>query len=79
MDRVFVTSSNVKSVGYDRDTSTLEVEFHSGSTYRYRPVEPDVYDDMIDPANSAGGVVAQLKRDPFVGCERVDAEVSADV
>lgn len=35
MDRIPVTSSNVASVGYDDGTSTLEVEFTSGSVYRY--------------------------------------------
>jgi len=35
MDRVPVDSSNVVSVGYDEETSILEVEFLSGSIYRY--------------------------------------------
>ena len=81
MDRVIVTSSNVKSVGYDRDTSTLEVEFHSTvgpRIYQYRPVEPDYYDQIVDPSRSAGKLVALLKGDPFVECQRVEAEVAAD-
>ena len=35
MDRVSVTSSNLASVGYDPETLTLEIEFHSGSVYQY--------------------------------------------
>lgn len=35
MNRVPVQSSNVVAVGYDEETSILEVEFTSGSVYRY--------------------------------------------
>jgi KTSC domain len=35
MDRLPVNSSNVASVGYEEEASILEVEFLSGSIYRY--------------------------------------------
>lgn len=35
MNRQKVESSNIASVGYDSQTSTLEIEFHSGATYQY--------------------------------------------
>lgn len=35
MQRTPVRSSNVASVGYDPNTQTLEVEFHSGDVYQY--------------------------------------------
>lgn len=43
MDRQLVTSSNVRSIGYDAATSTLEVEFHSGGIYQYFDVPEMVY------------------------------------
>lgn len=35
MKRQTVRSGNIKSVGHDPATNTLEVEFQSGSVYRY--------------------------------------------
>ena len=47
MERNDVSSSNVKSVGYDGQTNTLEVEFHSGHVYQYYGVPERVYDEMM--------------------------------
>ena len=35
MNRTQITSSNLRSVGYDPATSTLEVEFRHGDVYQY--------------------------------------------
>ena len=43
MIRQLVNSSAVRSVGYDRPSRTLEVEFTSGEVYRYLGVERIVY------------------------------------
>jgi len=43
MNRIQVRSSNIRSLGYDPDTRTLEVEFHSGGLYRYSGVPESVY------------------------------------
>lgn len=47
MDRIKVSSSNIVSVGYDDDTSTLEVEFKSGSVYQLKKVPYDIYSDFL--------------------------------
>ena len=47
MNRTPVTSSNVVSVGYDQNTLTLEVEFHSGSVYQYFDVPETVYQEFL--------------------------------
>ena len=54
MERTPVTSSNIKSVGYDAGSKTLEVEFLNGTLYQYFGVHPDHFTQMIDPAMSAG-------------------------
>jgi hypothetical protein len=41
-----VTSSNVKSIGYDRKESTLEIEFISGAVYQYSNVPPIVWQEF---------------------------------
>ena len=40
MDKQRVSSSTVMSIGYDRQTETLEIEFGSGRVYQYYGV-PD--------------------------------------
>jgi hypothetical protein len=53
MDFQPVTSSNIRGAHYDRDTSTLTVQFTNGSRYAYSAVPADVYDDLIT-ASSPG-------------------------
>ena len=58
MTRIPVISSNISSIGYDEDTSTLEIEFHSGAIYQYFDVPPNVYQGIIE-ASSIGQYFAQ--------------------
>ena len=53
MDRVPVTSSSLKSVAYDSDSRTLEVEFRSHAVYVYRDV-PDWAVERLMAARSKG-------------------------
>lgn len=53
VDRVPVSSSNIKSVGYDPSEKTLAVEFSDGSVYHYHNVEKDVHEGLIS-AKSVG-------------------------
>jgi hypothetical protein len=51
--RALVGSSCVASVGYCTKTGTLEVEFRSGTIYRYDRVPVDIYRGFLD-AQSKG-------------------------
>lgn len=42
-----VKSSQIRSIGYDTQTSKLDVEFHSGSVYRYEGVPLSVADELL--------------------------------
>lgn len=42
-----VVSSNINSVGYNKEKTLLEVEFFDGSVYQYYPVSEDVYDEIM--------------------------------
>jgi len=53
MDRSYVASTNVASVGYDEATETLEVEFLNGSIYQYYNVKMNIYEQMMQ-AGSKG-------------------------
>lgn len=47
MDREPVTSSNLRSVGYDPDSQILEIEFHHGGIYQYSGVPVSVYQGLM--------------------------------
>lgn len=53
MTRTAVKSSNIKSVGHDGSTNTLEVEFQSGGVWQYASVPREKFDRMV-AAPSAG-------------------------
>jgi hypothetical protein len=54
MERQSVSSSNLVSVGYDEDSSTLEVEFKGGALYRYLNVPSFEYERLM--AASSHGI-----------------------
>lgn len=47
MNRKNVSSTNIRSVGYDPESSTLEIEFHSGGIYQYLSVPKATYDELM--------------------------------
>lgn len=47
MERTPVASSNIRAIAYDQESQTLEVEFHSGGTYRYLGVPQSEYDALM--------------------------------
>ena len=48
MERVFVDSSMIKSIGYDKNSETLEVEFSRGTIYHYYQVPENLHSDVMD-------------------------------
>lgn len=57
MDMIQVDSSNVAAVGYDQDSSTLQVEFNNGATYQYFDVPEREFNSLRD-ADSVGKYLA---------------------
>lgn len=47
MNRDPVPSSNIKSIGYDPTTETLEVEFTNGTIYQYFNVHPALNEQLM--------------------------------
>ena len=59
MARLAVDSSkNISAIGYDENSNTLEIEFHSGAVYQYFDVPPQVYQAIMQ-ADSKGRYFAQ--------------------
>ena len=53
MEREHVQSSNLRSLGYDANSSTLEVEFNSGAIWQYYDVLESTYYELKS-ASSVG-------------------------
>lgn len=51
MERYDVASSNIRSVGYDKASDTLEVEFLNGSIYQYFNVPETEFDRLMQQSS----------------------------
>lgn len=51
MNRTPVRSSNIRSVGYDPNTRTLEVEFNNDGVYQYSGVPETIYQGFMRAAS----------------------------
>lgn len=58
LNRVFVSSSNIASIGYDESSSTLEIEFSNNAVYQYFDVPAHIYESLMY-ADSHGLYFAQ--------------------
>lgn len=58
MNRKPVKSSNIASIGYDDNSSTLEIEFKNGTVYQYFDLPEREYKGFIG-AESHGTYLAQ--------------------
>ena len=57
-------STNVKGVGYDPATYTMDVQYHAGGVYRYHGVPPPVHDGLL-ASRSKGEYVRTAIRGRF--------------
>lgn len=48
MERAFVTSTTISSIGYDPEDRILEVEFLTGSVYQYLGVPQEQHDGIMN-------------------------------
>lgn len=69
MDRAAVTSSMVRSVGYDEGAQTLEVEFNSGLVYQYYNVPAVIHEQLL--ASDSMGKFINFQVKPHFPCSRV--------
>ena len=60
MTRTAVTSSNLRSVGYDPASRTLEIEFKNG-VYQYSDVPLEIYEALMAAASLGGYFIQNIK------------------
>jgi hypothetical protein len=65
MNRTHVSSSNIASIGYDLQRSTLEVEFLDGSIYQYFGVPATLYQGLMSAASHGSYLDAYIKKGGF--------------
>ena len=61
MRREPVSSSNVRTVGYDPSSSTLEIEFNSGGVYQYSGVPAHVHTSLLSSGSVGSYFASQIK------------------
>jgi len=61
MDRTPVSSSNIRSIGYDSGSGTLEIEFNSGPVYQYFDVPESEYDGLMAASSHGTYFNASIK------------------
>ena len=64
MERQSVSSSNLLSIGYDKNEQILEVEFINGGVYQYSGVPKSIYDELMG-ADSHGTYLHENIRDNY--------------
>ncbi|CQH21614.1 KTSC domain-containing protein [Yersinia enterocolitica] len=69
MERTYVDSSNLESVGYDSTSNVLEVEFKNGSLYQYLDVPEHIFPELIT-ASSVGIYFNENIRNNYE-CQRI--------
>jgi len=69
--RTEVKSSNVKSVGYDKESHTLVVEFHSSDIYSYCPITPTGHIGLMQSESVGKHLNAHIKNNDLVECEKL--------
>ena len=61
MKRTPVKSSNIKSIGYDGKTSTLEIEFSQGAVYQYLGVPEEEHIALMQASSKGKYFIANIK------------------
>lgn len=61
MDRKPVSSSNLKSVGYDPAANILEIEFNGGQVYQYFNVPESIYKALMSATSKGRYLHANIK------------------
>jgi ATP-dependent DNA helicase RecG len=59
--RIPVASSNISSIGYDKEAQILEIEFHHGAIYQYVEVPEKVYEELMSSPSQGAYFMNKIK------------------
>ena len=60
-----VISSNLRSIGYDSQSATLVVEFHSGAMYQYYGVPLAIYKGLMAARSKGNFLDSIIRHGPY--------------
>ncbi len=60
-EMITVVSSLIESVGYDEESRKLYVQFHSGPTWAYEEVPPEVYQALREAPSVGRYFLKEIK------------------
>ena len=61
IERTQVASSNIASVGYDKEARILEKEFHHGAVYQHFDVPEKVYEELMSSSAIGSYFINEIK------------------
>ena len=70
MTRYKVSSSSVRSIGYDPGNQILEVELRNGGIYQYFHVPPKEHENLID-ASSIGRYYSRVIKPSYPDVRKI--------
>lgn len=70
MNRQFVNSSRVKSIGYDKQSKVLEIEFYELGIYQYIDVPLRIYETFLT-VKSKGRFFDGVIKDKYL-CKKIN-------
>ena len=62
MNRTPVSSSNLRAIGYNPETQTLEIEFLNGGLYSYSGVPASVHASLMSASSHGSYFDANIKK-----------------
>lgn len=72
MERTIVKgSSNLKELGYDPSTKTLQVKFRNKAIYDYTPVEAQQVEELLEADSKGGYLHNKIIQNPEITSKRV--------
>lgn len=70
-EMVEVESSNIKARGYNKETKTLYLEFHSGGIYKYHPFSSQKNTAFVLSESKGSYFFKNIKNDKSITCEKL--------
>ena len=61
MNRIYVESEAIESVGHEQGSQTLEIEFKNKSIWQYHPVTGDIFTEFMNSESKGKYFYAHIK------------------
>lgn len=66
-----VESSHIKSIGYDGPSSTLEIEFKTGSIWSYQPITQEGWEEFLKSESKGAFFHEKIKHNTAITATRI--------